>query len=311
MALKFAMTGRNPESLDFVLVPGESVCVDPALAVRLLSESRYEGQRPCNDERALLLSETMEHGTFRQNTQLWFARLRGQYFLVDGQHRLTAVDLSRTTQRFRIEVEDCGNMGEVAALYCRFDQPGGQRSLTQVSKSLGLHDDAPGGLRPSMAALLLRAVPLLMIDLKPIAPVLRPRAVRDLDAKKDFAQAWKPAAIQYQRCLEGSNASRTGRFRTAGVVAVALITMRYQETAAREFWREAIRDNALHDTDPRHTLHIDFLQRRKQAGSEFVLAEAASVAWNAWMQNKQLKIIKVLGNPIRLAGTPICSAEAA
>lgn len=307
MVLKI-MSDISPLRASALLESGRSLSVDSDTAKLLLDDCPYVAQRPLNDDRVYLLADAMEQGTFMPNTQVSFARLGGRFYLVNGQHRLNAVGLARVPQSFRIEVYECRTIDEVHSLYTRFDQPGGQRSLTQVSRSLNLHDDGPGGLRPPTAALLLRAAPLLMIDLKRIAPSLRPRATRDLDRKKEVALKWKPQAIDYQACLDHGIGVRTARFRAGGVFAVALVTLRYQRERAMPFWSEACRNSGLMSGDPRHALHAHFLSS-KRATSEYELAEAACNAWNAWFRNKPLTICRALGSPLRLAGTPYQDAE--
>lgn len=295
---------RQDEPLSKRLPNGSAVRIDGDIARQILTECEYPRQRQLNDDRALLLASAMEQGTFLPNTQLAFCRLGSALYLVNGQHRLTAVVLSEQAQTFRIEIYECSSMADVDAAYCRFDQPGGQRSLTQVSRSLGLHDDGddPSGLKPSTAALLLRATPLLMIGMKRIPPVQRPRHTRDLDRKKDVALTWKPWAIDYQVCLQSGISNKTARFRTGSVFAVALITLRYQNERAKPFWSHALRDSGLMEGDPRHTLHSHFLSAKK-AKTEYDLAEAAAHAWNAWFSKRNITLIKTLGGPIRLAGT--------
>lgn len=291
-----------------LLPPGGSVLITPDLAERILAECPYAGQRPLDEERALLHAERMEHGTFLENSQIAFVAFGGRLHLVNGRHRMHAVSLAHMPYRFRVEHYSVKTAAEMDAVYCRFDQPGSTRSLAQVSKSLGLHDEHDGGLRPAMAAVMLRAIPLLMIDLRRIAPVHRPRATRDLDTKKTFAMQWKPAAILYQECLGGRRSQVPARFRNAGVVAVALATLRYQPDAAHKFWDGAIRCDGLSAGDPRQTLANDF-RARNRTSHEFDLAEAASVAWNAYAQGRTLKIVKVFGGPIKIMGTPFVGDE--
>lgn len=286
-----------------ILISGESVSVSAEVAKLIIDECPYDGQRDLNEDRALLLAMAMERGTFLPNTQIAFGVLDGRFYLVNGQHRLNAVGLARLDQRFRIEVYPCQSRDDLDALYCRFDQPGGQRSLTQVSRSLGLHDDTDKGLRPATAALLLRAMPILMMDLRRVAPIHRTRATRDLDAKKTEAIKWKPWAIEYQHCLDRGLTTRTARFRTGGVFAIALVTLRYQHATAREFWSEATRCSGLLSDDPRQALHSHFLSS-KRSRSEYDLMEAAANAWNAFFQKRRLTQCKALGSPIKLLGTP-------
>lgn len=293
---------ENKTPLTDILIGGESVLITSALASRVLAECGYEGQRKVDDDRALLHAERMELGTFLENSQIAFGLYMGRLYLVNGQHRMRAVEVAGRAYRFRVEIYLCNKPSDIDAIYCRFDQPGSQRSLSQVSRSLGLHDELDGGLRPVTAALLLRAVPLLMVDLRHIQVAHRPRATRDLDSKKDFAQVWKSAAIVYQGCLDCGVAVRTSRFRNAGVFAVALATCRYQPARAVDFWGVAMKNDKLGVGDPRKALVDDFLAR-KRTNHEFELAGAAAVAWNAFVERRQLKILRPL-DPIRLTGTP-------
>lgn len=280
---------------------GDAVIVDAATAEQIMRECHYEGQRRINDDRALGLAEAIEHGTFLRNTQLAFARLHGRLILVNGYHRLTAVTLCRQALQFRIEIYDCLSMEDVDALYLRFDQPGGVRSLTQLGAALGLADDK---FRQGSVSWLMRAVPLLMMRLERVPPVKRPRATRDLDRKKEEAKLWKPWALDYQSCLDGGVTVRTSRYRNAGVVAVALMTLRYQNVMGKVFWAESIRDNALESDDPRHALHMH-LATAKRSMHEYALAEACCNAWNAFFRNRRLTICKSLGYPLRILGTPL------
>jgi len=291
-------------SLDSLLVSGALLTAGSALAKRLVTECGYPGQRPLDDDRVLLLAEAMEARQFLTATQIAFGRLGGRNYLVNGQHRLHAVDLAQIAQEFRIEIYPCETRAELDALYCRFDQPGGRRSLSQLSHALGLHDEDQSGLRPVAAAMLLRATPFLMINMARIAACHRPRATRDLDARKDFALPWKPAAIAYQACLDQGVTNRTARFRASGTVAVALATLRYQTARAQEFWMGAIRNHHLAADDPRLTLANAFLTRQR-ASHEHDLADMAACAWNAFMRDRPLKAIRTSGvGPIRLIGTP-------
>ena len=301
--LKVPFTRPAYVSTDFR--SGESVLIGAEQADQIIRECCYERQRRINDDRALGLAEAIEHGTFLPNTQIAFALLHGRLILVNGYHRLTAVSLCRQAQPFRIEIYPCASAEDVDALYLRFDQPGGVRTLTQLGAALGLADDK---LRQGSVTWLMRAIPLLMMRLERLPPLKRPRASRDLDRKKEEAKLWKPWAVDYQSCLDGGISSRTNRYRNAGVVAVALVTLRYQNVMAKVFWAESVRDNALESDDPRHALHLH-LATAKRSVQEFALAEACCNAWNAFFRNRRLTICKTLGHPLRVLGTPFKGDE--
>lgn len=281
---------------------GDSLEIGPVVARRILDNWPYEGQRPLNEDRVIQLGETLQRGTFLPNTQISFGRVGAKLYLLNGQHRLNAIELSGVSCKFRIEIYECRDASELADLYCRFDQPGGQRSLTQISRALNLHDDA---LRPATAASLLQATPLLMTGLRRVAPNRRPVRTRDLDQRKMVALEWKPWAIDYQACLQAGVRVRTARYRSASVFAVALVTLRYQNSRAKEFWTGSIRNDALRHDDPRAALHGSFLSASKARKGEFDLAEAASYAWNAFYKGRPLILCKAIGTEIRLLGTPL------
>jgi hypothetical protein len=276
------------------------VTVVPDLAQRILHECAYDKQRPLNEDRALLFAEAIERGTYRKNSQLAFCRLFDRLILVDGQHRLNAVTLAGKPYPFRIEITDCETMAAVDAEYVKYDQPGGQRSLTQISKALGLHDEK---LRPITATKLMLAMPFLMTGLKRIPAAKMPRETRDLDCKKLEAILWKPWAVDYQNCLDAGVVVRTARFRTGAVFAVAMATLRYQNEKAKLFWSEAVRNSGLASDDPRHALHQYFISSRR-AETAYELAEAACHAWNAFFKGRQLTFCKSVGSELRPAGTP-------
>lgn len=293
----------QPLSLD-ALADGQMIDVNPMLAGRLLRETSYVGQRPIDERHALTLGLEMEQGTFLPGTQIAFARLNGQLHLINGRHRLHAVELSGATTAFRIAVYEAVTDGEIGALYCRFDTMQRGRTARQIIGAVGLVDDDPEGLSNSGATLLYSAVPLLMVNFERIAHGQRPAETRIVDRKVEFARPWKQAAIGYQRCLGRQLTKYARRFRAAGVVAVALATFRHQPMLAQDFWSKAVLDDGLRANDPRHALYVDLIARRASSGSEFDLAAVAATAWNAFHGRKTLKSIKISGGPIMIAGTP-------
>lgn len=277
----------SPPRLSDILKPGSSVEVAPDIAGRILLECRYQRQRPRNDEHALRLADAMVRGTFLTNTQIAFGKLNGQLFLINGQHRLTAIEISGSTHAFRIEIYPCATQHDLDERYLRFDQPGGIRSIVQLASAFNLHDDHEGGLRPPTAALLVKAMPLVMIDFKRMAVAVRPRATRDLDVKIAAAREWKPWAIEYQKALDLRSSKQAARYRQAGVFAVALATFRFQTEKARAFWGTSILNSGLDYADPRAGLHRSFLGN--VARQQIELAEISAGAWNAFFKNRKLE----------------------
>lgn len=286
------------------LVDGALVEIDPSLAGQLLRETSYSGQRPIDERHALTLGLEMEQGTFLGGTQIAFARFGGHLYLINGRHRLHAVELSGTAISFRLAIYEAASDAEIGNLYCRFDTMQRGRTARQIVGAVGLVDEGEDGLSPSGATLLYAAMPILMLRFERVAHSQRPVETRIVDRKVAAAADWKPAAIVYQRLLDRQLTKFSRRFRASGVVAVALATLRYQPAMAETFWSAATLADGLHVGDPRHTLYLDLIASRRNSGAEYDLAAAAAVAWNAFFGRRQLKIIRVNPGPIVIAGTP-------
>jgi hypothetical protein len=297
-------------SLSLVIVDGTRLNVDPVLAGLILTETHYAGQRPVNEQHALLLGMEMEQGTFLPDTQLAFGRRDGDLYLLNGRHRMHAVELSGRAMRFSIVVYEVNSDAELGGLYCRFDTMVRKRSSAQIIAATGLADEDSTGLGRPVAQLLYSATPLLMIAFERIHHGLRAVEVRNVDRRVQFAKAWKPAALLYQKCLDGSRGRLPSRFRSVGVAAAAFATLRYQPELGEVFWAYAIANDALHIGDPRRTLYLDLVERRAKPGTEYDLARLAATAWNAFFEKRPLKLIKVLDGPIRIAGTPFGKGRA-
>lgn len=286
------------------IVDGERLLVTPSLAQQILLESHYRGQRTIDEQHALLLGMEMEQGTFLPDTQLAFARLGDDLFLLNGRHRMHAIELSGCPTRFSIVVYRVETESELGAFYCRFDTMVRKRSGAQIISATGLADESDDGLGRPVAQLLYSAVPLLMIGFERIPHSHRKVETRNVDHRIQFAKDWKPAAILYQKCLAASRGRLPVRFRSVGVAAVALATLRHHPQFAETFWSGAIANDALHIGDPRRTLYLDLVGRGNAAGAEYDLTRVATTAWNAYFEKRPLKLIKLIDGPIRIAGTP-------
>lgn len=279
------------------------ITVMPSNVVELLRATFYERQRPIEQNHVIKLALLMEDGTFEQDEQIVFGYLNGRHACVNGRHRLTAVELSGVTMAFQAKVVPVKDEHELGQLYCKYDTVQRNRSAGQIISATDLADESDNGLRVPMAQALYMAVPLLMIRFARMPNTKRPPESGVPDRRLDFARQWKPAALLYQQALDASPRRIAPRFRATGCVATALATLRHQPELAAEFWNGAIGCDGLRVGDPRLTLFNDFTGRKERL-SEFDIAESVSLAWNAFYQKRPLKIIKLYGLPVSIAGTP-------
>ena len=100
--------------------------------------------------------------------------------------------------------------------------------------------------------------------------------------------------------------------RSTGILAVALYTLRHQPARAREFWMGLAEHDGLRKNDPRATLYSDILTRTMATGSIRQRVQQPALAWNAFCEGRDLKIIKCIdGAALTLWGTPLAKGRAA
>ena len=89
-------------------------------------------------------------------------------------------------------------------------------------------------------------------------------------------------------------------------MAVALYTLRHQPARAHEFWSGLAKNDGLRRGDPRATLIQDYLTRSVGIGSARQRVQQTTLAWNAFCEGRDLKIIKCIEDaPIVIWGTPV------
>jgi hypothetical protein len=302
MKLAITSDSGNTMPLGFAIKEGR-LTVDPAMAQRILDEARYEGQRHSFAHHIALLTDAMRREQWTAGSQIAFGEFEGRLHLVNGKHRMHAVIGAGRSIEFQVLIERCADRAALDALYHRFDVVQRRRSLAEVLNATGIAESHK--LSKSMAKATYEAAGLLMNDLKRPNYQVDPVQARSVDARLDAALPWWPFAATYERAIEPAHRAVKGKLLAAGVVAVALLTLRYQPAKGWEFWHGLAVDDGLRVADPRQTLAKDLMNRRLNAGSMNQGVIAASLAWNAFYQGRSLKIIKVhQGAKALVLGTP-------
>ncbi len=102
----------------------------PTLAQDLLERGRYDQQRPLSQVKVATFLEYIAKDQFLENTHIDVCITPdGQMYLVDGQHRLTAI--TRQSQTFPVLVQLCRmeNRDAIQVRYDKHDAVGGGRTL--------------------------------------------------------------------------------------------------------------------------------------------------------------------------------------
>lgn len=282
--------------------------ITPALAERVLSEMRYGRQRRIYSHHVTLLSDLMRRGQWTPGSQIAFGRLDGELFLVNGQHRLRGVAETGLAQEFQVLILDAETEAELAALYHRFDVAARARSVPEILNAADMADRH--GLSRGMAKTVYDAAGYINAGFVRPNYQVDPVAARSVDARLEAAEAWWDIATAYEAIVNLGDKTARGKMRAPGIAAVAFVTLKHQETKAREFWTGVAQDDGLRKGDPRKTLFKALTEKNLRNGGTYVRSAVPATAWNAWFRGDSITFIRHQ-DKVRIAGTPYAIGGAA
>lgn len=269
---------------------------------RVLENCAFEHQRGINERHVAVLSDLMKRGRWQPKSQIDFAVLDGRYILVNGYHRAYAQVRSGKTISWSIALHEAKTEADLRSLYYAFDtnlRPRGSRDILKAAEF-----GEVTGLPAEIADALYRAVPYISGK---FATNPRDRNFlidKQVDRRLEIASEYAKAAARFAAATDGMLGGRRGKFKAAAIVAVAVVTFRYQSETAWQFWTGVAQNDGLKRGDPRLALCNDMMTRRATGASTAAFAPAI-IAWNAYFNERPLQLIKVLDNfsPI-IDGTP-------
>lgn len=292
---------RDEKPLSRLLVNG-LVAVTPELAHRIMLNCGYEKQRPIRSGHVDVLASQMRRREFTSGTQLHFARLPDDVLvLLNGNHRIHAVVKADTTVDFQILITDVSGYDALRTLYRRHDRTTAARSIADAIFAEGIGEKY--GLRKEISGSTFRAMAV-------IGNRFESQRTADAYLKSDeyrlaTAEDWWPIAELFQDAIARAPTFPIKRaIQKAGVTAVALVTLRYQEAKADAFWRGIANNDGLREGDPRRA-YINYLSAvNRRQSSEVKAAKAAATAWNAFFLGRKLSLIRAQAGPVVILGTP-------
>lgn len=295
--------GKELQPLSKIIVNGV-VAITPELALRIILECGYERQRGVRPMHVSALAVQMRRKEWTPGTQIHFAKMTdGWLRLIDGQHRLHAVVEANTTVIFQVLVTDATNETEVARLYRRHDRLSIHRTIDDVLKAEGIpgaHEITVASARGVFNAVLVIGSGFAFSSR---SARVDPYLFRSDEARLRLCEPWWPVAVQHADAISKAP-HPIKKFLTAqGPLAVALVTLRDQEAKADAFWRGLANNDGLKRDDPR-SAYLRYLAIGK-ARAGFWSAKAASVAWNAFYDNRELDYVRLTSAPVKLAGCDI------
>lgn len=280
----------------------------PGTAKRILEELNFPGQRGIDSRRVYGHAHAIVKGDWMESYSLHFAALPdGRIWLVDGQHRLTAIAEQNTVVPLTIRIIEVESEKEARTFYAGFDGKGSVRTNVQILDAVGLSGEL--GLSTRMTRAVYEAAPLLMNNLEPLTGSENIRmnpSIHLQSSRMATVVEWAKQAREYDEITKAAGKGLYEKLRKTGPCAVALYTLRHQPARARAFWKGLAENDGLRRGDPRHTLIQDLMGRDLGAGSVRQRVQQPILAWNAYCEGRDLKIIKcITGSPLIVWGTPL------
>lgn len=270
---------------------------------RVIQNCGYEHQRAVSERHVAVLADLMKRGRWQSKSQLDFAVLDGRYILINGYHRAGAQIKSGKTITWSIALHHVKTEADLRSLYYAFDTNIRTRNSRDILKAAEF--GAVTGVTGEMADALFRAVPYLASKFIIDAKHKNFLVANQIDRRLELASEYAKAAQRFAAAIDGMPGGRRMKFRSGGVVAVAVATFRYQSETAWEFWSGVAHNDGLKRGDPRLALCNDFMSRKVSNASRYEVIAPAIVAWNAWFDERPLQLIKVLDGFIPvISGTP-------
>ena len=282
------------------------VQLTPELAHQIVTKYNYANQRPFSKKHASILAAAMSEDKFREFTPIDFAVMDDVPHLINGQHTLHALKISKKTIWLTLNLHKVNTKEDIEFLYSKYDI-GRTRSLRDTMGSLG--DDL--GLNRRQLDVLGMATQFIQQGFKPKLKGEDPTKLfefKDFELRKTAMVSWAEEAVAYFNCVDPAPTPNRVLFYRGAVAAVGLITLRYSKEKALTFWNTAALDELMLNVDPRRAL-ITWLRNNNSAGrGQYLQHRAAISSWNSYYKGKiNAKVrgdtdgvLQILGSPIIL-----------
>lgn len=280
--------------------------ISPLGAKLILESLNFPRQRSVSESQVYGHLNAIVSGDWMEGHAITFIELPdGRVWLVDGQHRLTAIARYTAPVDATIRIVPVENEREAGEFYAGFDQKSSVRTTRQIIDSFNASDAF--GLTGPMASAVFEASALLNNGLEPLTGPQSTKKNPALFLQANRLKAieeWASEARQYEALIKPAKRALKTKLLQSGPVAVALYTLRNQPARASEFWGGLAKNDGLRSNDPRSTLYADLMARNLGAGSIRQKVQQSAAAWNAFFRGRTLQQIRCVADaPIVVLGT--------
>jgi hypothetical protein len=284
----------------------ENVLITPEMAFEILGQSDTEYQRPLRKKQVEFLAREMKAGRFLSNTIALCVNGSDKKHLVNGQHTLNAIFESGVSLELPVQTYHIDGKDDVASIYARIDKQM-KRSRADTFRAYGMEERLGMGYTDVNRFGACGYYVLNNFKDGHGNTIISEQEVID------FMLDWNETARAYFSHIENTGLVRVAYMRRE-VFAVGLLTCRHSKQAA-DFWKYTASDDGLFIGDPRKTLHQwmkdsgvsggNGSQKRKVVSTAESIRSVA-LAWNAYIDERTLKIIRIVNPtlPFTIKDTP-------
>ncbi len=302
---------RRPETVAFAQV------ITPAEAAHMIATMKYENQRPLRNSKVQDYADEMDKGTFRELTQLFVADYHGKYVVLDGQHRLHAVVCADKPYLFDVVQKEVDSEEEMAHIYSTTDQ-GLRRSAGDIYGAYALAQEF--GIGKTILAAFGAGVKFMINGCNQTSTSIRS------DVVIPRMRLYAPYLQEYQAILIESSPAQGlyAQCKRSSTIAAALLSLRFGAPKAaerglssivRDFWIGTLRDDGLHQGDPRKAANQHLMMSRtttsRATRQNLIVSQSYSVRYlgsciNSYIKGESLKYAKVPDEkaPLNFYGVP-------
>lgn len=278
--------------------------ITPHLA-ELWLNSNYENQRQLREYHVNYLANEMKLGRFMPTVTIAFCLMNGKSHLVNGQHTLHAIIRSGTVQELGVQRTSVDTPSELAQIYTTYDIQS-KRTLRDAIHAHKL--EYITGLPVESITRLCSACTWIERGFTTNYHLtMSSRKVLSYQDQIDLASPWfeEMKKLTHDIIAPCGTVIRN-KIHKAGVLSMALLTVKYRQGEARKFWKQVAQDDGLKIGDPRKTLRNWILKYDDNSKARYpvhpnTFSIAVMQAWNKFMMEESLKTIVIKNNDEKIS----------
>jgi hypothetical protein len=314
----------NPDPFSAKLVPPaqksglttitatHTVTITPEMADYLLANCFLPGQRGFVGRKLEEYQMSMKLGYFQPDSHMEMAynKSDGKFYLLNGYHRVKAILTTGIPLEVTMTMHRLSNMDEIMRRYSIIDKVQ-VRSLTQTIHAENLTRTFATNSTTDVSSFATQHLRVITAGTRMIVSGFRldSRESRNLDHEtimKDAVGDWLDEAKTFFDIIHKGEAEVVNRMRTAAVLSVGMVLLRYQPEKAYNFLTELAHNRSgLGSDEAAYKLRRYLAKHRVHDDGQNLYARKMGNAWNAFFKETSLASISANGSwNIELSGTP-------